>query len=181
LLISHQEAVYSLFASDDLEQVEEAHPLEAEDNHQELLPVADEPEPGESKYAPLAIWLQNQSLDKEVIGLSFTNIQEIIGSELPISAYKNRSWWANDPVGHVQSNQWLDVGWRVAAVKMKDEIVRFARIKERNKAFQELTVWAIPSHQSLLALPWGTAALVLPIVHTPLKNSIQTAKLSFGS
>lgn len=97
--------------------------------------VEDEPEPGESKYAPLAIWLENQPIDKALLKPSFEKIERIIGDKLPSSAYTRREWWANDSVGHVQSRQWLDVGWRVASVNMTERVVRFARIKERQKAY----------------------------------------------
>ena len=67
--------------------------------------------------------------------LTFMQIQEILGEELPGSARQHRSWWANDSVGHVQSRQWLDVGWRVSNIAMAEEKVTFTRIKERERLY----------------------------------------------
>lgn len=102
---------------------------------EQILPIEDEAEPQESRYAPLAIWLQNQPPGKDLVKPTFAQIEEIIGAPLPRSAYEHRAWWANDSVGHVQSQQWLDVGWRVASVNMTEREVRFARILERQKAY----------------------------------------------
>ena len=91
--------------------------------------------PGDSRYAPLAIWLQSQSANLDRIALSFQEIEEIIEGELPVSARTHRSWWANDSVSHAQSQQWLDVGWRVAQITMTEEKVTFARIRERERDY----------------------------------------------
>jgi CBS domain-containing protein len=132
------------------------------DDAEQILPIEDEAEPEESRYAPLAIWLQNQPPQKDLVKPSFAQIEEIIGGELPRSAYEHRAWWANDTVGHVQSQQWLDVGWRVASVNFTTQVIRFARIKERQKAYidffsqlnAELT--QKPGFEHLQSLPDGT-------------------------
>lgn len=67
--------------------------------------------------------------------LSFRQIEEILGGDLPTSARQHRAWWANDSVGHVQSQQWLEVGWRISNISMTDERVTFARINGRNKLY----------------------------------------------
>jgi CBS domain-containing protein len=137
LLNDHQEAVARAFAQDDSDANDVITPdaEELEDNESTLLPLDDEIAPGDSRYAPLAIWLQTQPASKDLVKPTFAKIEEIIGGKLPESAYKNRAWWANDSVGHVQSKQWLDVGWRVASVNMAAQVVRFARIIERQKGY----------------------------------------------
>lgn len=102
---------------------------------EELVPVEEPLRPNDSRYAPLARWLQQQSLRQEKLSLTFSKIEEILGEALPTSARQHRSWWANDSVGHVQSRQWLDVGWRVANIAMTEGNVTFARIKEREKSY----------------------------------------------
>lgn len=97
--------------------------------------LSEELSPNDSRYAPLAIWLQSQPADKNIVKPSFAKIEQIIGGELPPSAYKHRAWWANDSVSHPQSQQWLDVDWRVASVNMTTQVVRFTRIQERQKAY----------------------------------------------
>ncbi|MCC6607149.1 MAG: DUF4268 domain-containing protein [Anaerolineae bacterium] len=130
---------------------------------EQILPMEDEAEPNESRYAPLAIWLQNQPPKKDLVKPTFAQIEEIIRGELPSSAYNHRAWWANDPVGHVQSQQWLDVGWRVASVNMTTQVVRFARVQERQKAYIHFYSQLIdqfkkePGYDYLRNLPDGTS------------------------
>jgi len=102
---------------------------------EEIAPVEETLRSNDSRYAPLAIWLQQQPLRQEKIPLTFKQIEEIIGEALPTSARGHRSWWANDSVGHVQSRQWLDVGWRISNIVMPEEKVIFTRIKERERAY----------------------------------------------
>lgn len=91
--------------------------------------------PNDSRYAPLALWLQSQPISQDRVTLTFEEIEGIINNTLPASARQHRAWWANDSVGHVQSQQWLEVGWRVAIINMTEERVTFARMKEREKAY----------------------------------------------
>lgn len=171
-LAQYQDAVTAAFG-----QAVEAMPAESISDEQELetkvivstvyvdriIPVEDEAEPQESRYAPLAIWLQNQPPRKELVKPTFAQVEEIIGGPLPRSAYEHRAWWANDSVGHVQSQQWLDVGWRVASVNFSTQVVRFARIKERQKAyidfFSQLNTELMkkPGYEHLKPLPDGTS------------------------
>jgi hypothetical protein len=58
---------------------------------------------GKSKYDPLKDYLQRISSSKT---LSFAEIEQILGLELPKSAYLYEAWWANDKT-HVQANSWL--------------------------------------------------------------------------
>ena len=102
---------------------------------EEIAPVEEPLRPDDSRYAPLALWLQQQSPRQERITLTFNQIEEIIGEALPASARQHRSWWANDSIDHVQSRQWLDVGWRVSNIAMGEERVTFTRIREREKLY----------------------------------------------
>jgi CBS domain-containing protein len=95
----------------------------------------EEPAPGESRYARLAIWLENRPGEEDVVDLTFNQIEDIIEGELPESAHKHRAWWANDSVSHPQSKLWLDVGWRAASANMSEQRVRFARIQERQRRY----------------------------------------------
>jgi CBS domain-containing protein len=100
--------------------------------------------PHDSRYAPLATWLQEQPIDDKTVPLSFQQIETIIGDALPASAREVRSWWANDSVGHVQSQQWLEVGWRVSNIYMAEETVIFTRIKDREKAYIDFYSGLLP-------------------------------------
>lgn len=70
---------------------------------------------GEGRYAALADWLQSQPGHVDPIQLSFNQIEEIIGTDLPLSARSHRAWWANDAVSHSHSQLWLDAGWRTTS------------------------------------------------------------------
>lgn len=104
------------------------------DNQTELIPSEEEIDPDESRYAPLAIWLERSPSSHDKVKLSFNQIEEIISDRLPGSAFNHRSWWANDSVSHVQSKQWLDAGWRVSSVSLTSEHVTFSRIEEHERS-----------------------------------------------
>lgn len=99
----------------------------------EVLQLEEE-KPSDSRYAPLAVWLQEQPSSERAIKLTFQQIEAIIGDKLPESS-PERSWWANDSVGHVQSQQWLEVGWRVSNINITEEMIVFTRIKDREKLY----------------------------------------------
>lgn len=101
-------------------------------SHPQLI---EQSSPNESKYADLATYLQSLPLEENTIRLNFTDIETLINAELPKTARQHRSWWANDSVGHVQSKQWLEVGWRVSSVNVSQERVIFSRIKGREQAY----------------------------------------------
>lgn len=103
------------------------------DEPSELGPPAEELGPADSRYAPLAVWLQNQESNR--IFLSFEEIEAIIQDALPTSARKHRNWWANDTVSHSQSQQWIEAGWRVSNVNISEERVIFSRAGERQIAY----------------------------------------------
>jgi len=101
----------------------------------DIIPTEEELDPNDSRYAPLAIWLQSKSSSRDRVQLTFQDVEDIIGAELPRSAREHRAWWANDTVGHSQSQQWLEAGWRVARIDMTGRKVTFARIKQREEAY----------------------------------------------
>ncbi len=87
------------------------------------------------RYAALADWLQSQPGKLDQIQLTFEQLEEIIGSELPASARNHRAWWANDSVGHSHSQLWLDAGWRTTYINLTECKVTFSHIREREKAY----------------------------------------------
>ncbi|HEX2997529.1 MAG TPA: CBS domain-containing protein [Anaerolineales bacterium] len=76
-----------------------------------------------SRYAVLAGWLMG--LEREQILLTFRQVEEIIGSPLPPSAYQLRAWWAND---RAHSALWLEAGWEIAYVDLAEKLVVFVRL-----------------------------------------------------
>jgi len=99
------------------------------------IPIEEELNPNDSRYARLALQLRSQAVDDDVLTYTFDRIAHVIGDRLPDAAYRHRSWWANDSHTHVQSKQWLDVGWRVASVDTEAQTVVFARSEKRAQAY----------------------------------------------
>ena len=60
---------------------------------------------------------------------SFSEIESIIGFELPASARIHRPWWANrrSVSGHTQALAWNIAGWETAEVDMDSETLIFRR------------------------------------------------------
>ncbi len=100
------------------------------------MPDEDLP-PDNSRYAPLGRYLFEKTIEVEGERLTFEKVEAIIKHKLPESAYRSRSWWANDSVGHVQSQQWLNVGWRVSYVDIEQKIVLFTRVHERGQLYED--------------------------------------------
>lgn len=75
------------------------------------------------KYDPLSDYLTSSA--QENIGLTFTQIENIIGADLPDSARRHRQWWENG--GHSQARAWLDTGYKVEAVDFVNERVVFVK------------------------------------------------------
>lgn len=70
------------------------------------------------KYAPLALHLKR--FDGNNCMLTFSEVEEIIGSPLPSTACRRRTgwlWWSNDATRTQARNGWLAVGWYVSNVE----------------------------------------------------------------
>ena len=83
-----------------------------------------------SKYDPLHKFLKNAPAHLEELTFSFTQIEQILGTPLPASAYQHQAWWANPstPDQHPHAQSWLTAGWRVAGLDQQDGWVRFVRV-----------------------------------------------------
>lgn len=78
-----------------------------------------------SKYSPLRTYLENSGMDR--VELSFKEIEDILGSKLPSSAYSYRAWWAND-LSHTHArNGWLAAGYMVSTVDLVGKRVVFLK------------------------------------------------------
>lgn len=135
----YQKAQEEAFIAKILSEHEEKSPEKIEVKPQqsiEVVPmIAEERQPKDSRYAPLADWLMSQPGSKDRVQLTLDEMEAIIGGSLPASAYQHRAFWANDSVGHVHSQLWLDAGWRATYVNLTEKRITFARIREREKAY----------------------------------------------
>ncbi len=140
----HQNAVFNAFPRPAVAEVVGLQPV---DQPALVIPSSDgvadvileteheEPQANDSKYAMLALYLRNLSIAVKEHELTFRQIEATIGSELPSFARQHRSWWANDSKSHVQSQEWLDAGWRVSYLNISEERVKFSRLAGRDRAF----------------------------------------------
>jgi hypothetical protein len=81
---------------------------------------------GGSRYQPLHDHLADRS--DPVVRMTFTQIERVLGAELPASARKYRPWWANETAGtHVHARAWLDAGRRTSNVDLDAGTVEFVR------------------------------------------------------
>jgi hypothetical protein len=81
------------------------------------------------KYAGLSGYLRFRGAFTGSIKLAFARIDGIIGENLPMSAYRSEKWWDNAP-SSPQAHGWLDAGWEVQEVNLKEGYVVFKKAKQ---------------------------------------------------
>ena len=82
-----------------------------------------------SKYEGLAGHLKFRAAFTGIVKLSFARIDGLIGSNLPMDAFRNESWWSNSS-SSVHAKGWLDAGWEVQEVNLKEGFVVFKKVRE---------------------------------------------------
>ncbi len=81
------------------------------------------------KYAPLEKYLRDLPAAQQEVKLSFAQIEGILKSRLPASAYEDERWWEHATEGnHVSARAWTSAGWKVVRVEVKRQRVRLARV-----------------------------------------------------
>ncbi|WP_454875363.1 HNH endonuclease [Paraburkholderia xenovorans] len=91
-----------------------------------------------AKYDSLEAHLRNLSGDS--VRLTFDEINRILPSPLPPSAYEYPPFWSNTTVGstHVWADAWQRAGWRVTGYSLEQRYVDFRRLRtESSDASQE--------------------------------------------
>lgn len=78
------------------------------------------------KYEPLEQFLVRQSSAE--VPMTFTQIEDVLGAQLPPVARKHRAWWSNNPSNNVITRAWLAAGRKTANVDMASETLVFRRI-----------------------------------------------------
>lgn len=78
-----------------------------------------------NKYTPLTLFLSRKSKWKRWIKLSFSEIEGIIGKDLPVAANKTAEWWTNTK--SVQAKAWQNIGWNIKTVNFEEKTVIFTR------------------------------------------------------
>jgi hypothetical protein len=80
------------------------------------------------KYDPLERYLRDLPAGQEHVTLSFEIIEQVLNDRLPPSAHEHRAWWGNQKQGiQVKDIAWMDAGWMVDTVNLREKWVRFVR------------------------------------------------------
>jgi hypothetical protein len=85
-----------------------------------------------TKYAPLRDFLKKQN--RQLVRVTFTEIEKVIGAPLPASARKHRPWWSNNPSNSVITDAWLEAGYRSEQVDMEKGTLVFRRVQSPPEA-----------------------------------------------
>ena len=87
-----------------------------------------------SKYAGLESHLKFRAAFTSIVKLSFARIDGLIGSNLPMDAYRDLAWWSNTS-SSAHAKAWLNAGWEVQEVNLKEGYAIFKKV--RNVAFKK--------------------------------------------
>jgi hypothetical protein len=78
------------------------------------------------KYKNLSLYLNSCGLDS--VTFSFAELESVLGFSLPHSASTYSAWWANG--GHSQAHAWMNAGYCVDYVSLKDRHVVFKKVSD---------------------------------------------------
>ena len=84
-----------------------------------------------SKYDPLLSYLSQS--DDDAVPMGFSEIEHVLGFELPPSSRRQRAWWSNNPTNNVMTRAWLDAGFETANVDMAGEKLMFRKMRPAAK------------------------------------------------
>ncbi len=81
------------------------------------------------KYAALENFLRGLPQNQSEVTLRFEQIEGILNSKLPSSAYEDRRWWDKEKEGnHVSARAWSNAGWKVENLDVKEKWVKLVRV-----------------------------------------------------
>ena len=81
------------------------------------------------KYTPLENYLHDLPKSQREVTLRFEQIEQILGTNLPSSAYRYRQWWENEKEGnHVNARAWANAGWKIENVDFSRKRVNLVRV-----------------------------------------------------
>jgi len=85
-----------------------------------------------TKYGALTRYLKFRGDFTDTVKLPFAKMDGIIGDNLPMNAYNTGSWWNNLP-DSPHARAWLDAGWNVQEVNLKEGYAIFKKVKKMKK------------------------------------------------
>jgi hypothetical protein len=117
-----------------------------------------------SKYEGITSHLKFRGAFTNQVKLTFARIDGLIGSNLPMEAYRNQTWWTNS-ASSAHAKGWLDAGWEVQEVNLKEGNVVFKKVRQlprpprgKRKATMEISkpFTPVPVHPTKKNLPSKT-------------------------
>ena len=78
-----------------------------------------------TKYAALEDHLRNSGQDE--VPMTFSEIERVIGADLPPSAFRHRPWWSNNPSNSSITHSWLKAGYKTEKVDMAEKKLVFVK------------------------------------------------------
>ena len=73
-------------------------------------------------YDSFQNYLKNHPTDK--IDCAISQIEQIVGGQLPTSAYKHSAWWSNSPT-HPLMKKILQIGWASRNLNLESKTISF--------------------------------------------------------
>ena len=70
----------------------------------------------EKKYLPLATFFTN--IQDDTISLTYSEIENIMGHQLPNTAYLNSSWWKKEKLPFTHYEAWKNAGYKVSTINV---------------------------------------------------------------
>jgi hypothetical protein len=85
-------------------------------------------QPAHCKYTPFETYLREVPAGQRELTLTFEQIEQVMASRLPKTAYERLTYWTNEvPAGLSHRNAWLHAGWTVSATSLSEKWVTFVR------------------------------------------------------
>lgn len=106
-------------------------------------------------YGKLQEFFKTVPRQQEQVALNLSDFTDIMGHDLPNTAYKDRPWWANTD-SSPQGKSWLSAGWKLDSIYLHGKVAVF-----RRKAEDPLT--SIPRY--IKAILDGGSHIMPPPVH----------------
>jgi len=102
-----------------------------------------------NKFDLLRNYMKYRAFFTNRVMLSFAKIEGIISDNLPIAAIRDENWWTN--TNSVHTKAWLNAGWKVENINLKERSVTFTRIpnfkaetaRKRRKRKEDTSAWAM--------------------------------------
>lgn len=81
------------------------------------------------KYTPLENYLRDLPKSQSEVKLRFDQIESILNSKLPSSAYEDQRWWEHETEGnHVSKRSWFKAGWKIVKLDVNAKWVKLIRV-----------------------------------------------------